>query len=94
LRRALERTRQRWPPGPVALAAAAVAVLRALASGAPTLLPLFVHLTGEYGHRGAALAVPAQLGARGLRAIVEVPLEPVERVALDNAAARQLAARL
>jgi hypothetical protein len=33
-----------------------------------------------------ALAVPVRLGWGRIQAVVEVPLEPVERVAFDNAA--------
>jgi malate dehydrogenase len=80
-------------PGPVALAAAALRTLRALAGSRPSVLPVVVWLDGEYGHRGVALAVPVRLGAGRAEGILEVPLEPVERIALDNAAQRRLARR-
>jgi len=80
-------------PGPVALAAAALRTLRALAGSRPSVLPAVVWLDGEYGHRGVALAVPARLGAGRVEGILDVPLEPVERIALDNAAQRRLARR-
>jgi malate dehydrogenase len=76
-------------PGPVALAAGAVAVLRALGSARETVLPVTVLLQGEYGHRGVALAVPARLGGGRVLSVLEAALEPVDRVALDNAAARR-----
>jgi malate dehydrogenase len=82
---ALARVAGRWP-GPTALAAAAVRVLRALGSADPSLLPVLVVLAGEYGHRGRALAVPARLGHRRLLGVVELDLDPVDRVAFDNAA--------
>jgi malate/lactate dehydrogenase len=50
-------------------------------------------LEGEYGQRGVALAVPVRLGSGRVQGILEVPLEPVERIALDNAAQRRLARR-
>jgi malate dehydrogenase len=78
-------------PGPVALATAAARVLQALAGSRPSLLPVAAWLDGEYGHRGLALAVPARLCAGRLEGVVEVPLEPVERVALDTLAERRLA---
>ena len=84
-RAALARVEGRWP-GPVSLAAAAVRVLRALGSSDPSLLPVLVSLAGEYGHRGRALAVPARLGHGRLLGVVELDLDPVDRVAFDNAA--------
>jgi malate/lactate dehydrogenase len=72
--------------GPVALAAAAARVLRALQGPRASVLGVTALLQGEYGHRGVALAVPARLGAGRLESIVEVPLEPVDRIAFDGAA--------
>jgi len=73
-------------PGPVALAAAAARVLRALGGSRPSMLGVLVSLQGEYGHRGVAVAVPARLAAGRVESVVEVPLEPVDRVAFDRAA--------
>jgi malate/lactate dehydrogenase len=86
-RAALARVEGRWP-GPAALAAAAVRVLRALASADASVLSVMVSLAGEYGHRGRALAVPARLGHGRLLGVVEIELDPVDRVAFDNAAGR------
>jgi malate dehydrogenase len=80
--------------GPVALAAAALHVLRALDGGRVTVLPVVAQLDGEYGHRRVALAVPARLRAGRIEAVVEVALDPVDRVALDNAADRRRAGRV
>ena len=77
-------------PGPVALAAAAARVLRALGGSRPSILSVLVSLQGEYGHRGVAVAVPARLAAGGVDSVVEVPLDPVDRVAFDRAAQRRL----
>jgi malate dehydrogenase len=85
IRNALARVEGRWP-GPVALAAAAAHVLRALGSSDPSVLSVLVSLAGEYGHRGRALAVPARLGHGRLLGVVELELDPVDRVAFDNAA--------
>jgi malate dehydrogenase len=87
-RRALAAVNARTP-GPVALAAAAATVLAALRSVRPSVLPVTAYLQGEYGHRGLALAVPARIGGGRLQEVLEAPLEPVDRVALDNAAARR-----
>jgi malate dehydrogenase len=91
VRRALGAVTGRTP-GPVALAAAAVRVLQALAAPRASALSVTVCLQGEYGHRGVALAVPARVGAGRLLSVLEIPLEPVDRVALDNAAERRFSA--
>jgi len=88
VRRALEDLRRRIP-GPVALAAAAARVLGALAGSRGTVLPVVALLDGEYGHRGVALAVPARLGRGSVQSVIEVALDPVDRVAFDNAAQRR-----
>jgi malate dehydrogenase len=80
-------------PGPAALAAAAVRALEALAGARPSVLPLVVRLDGEYGHRGAAVAVPVRVGGGRVQAVIEVPLEPVDRLALDAAVERRRRAR-
>lgn len=90
-RRALDAAR--GPRGPVALAAAAVRVLKALGRSRTTVLPVIVFLQGEYGHRGVALCVPARLAGGRLEGVLELALEPVERVAFDNAAQRRLESR-
>ncbi|HET8647323.1 MAG TPA: hypothetical protein VFO85_17630, partial [Vicinamibacteria bacterium] len=71
--------------GPVALAAGAVTLLKALRSSRATVLPVIAVLAGEYGHRGAAAAVPARVGSGRLLAVLEAQFEPVDRVAFDNA---------
>ena len=88
LRRALESAARRTP-GPVALAAAAACVVAALAGSRPAALTVGTVLQGEYGQRGVALAVPARIAAGRVQAVVEVPLDPVDRVAFENAAARR-----
>jgi malate dehydrogenase len=75
--------------GPVALAAAVARVLRALQGSRPSVLSLLVQLQGEYGHRGVAVAVPVRVAAGRLDSLVEVPLDPVDRVAFDTAAQRR-----
>jgi malate/lactate dehydrogenase len=80
--------------GPVALAAAALRVLHALQGSRATVLPVVACLDGEYGHRRVALAVPARLRSGGIEAVIEVGLDPVDRVAFDNAADRRTAGQL
>jgi malate/lactate dehydrogenase len=73
----------------VALAAAAARVVGALQGSRASVLSVFALLQGEYGHRGVALAVPARLAAGRVESVVEAPLEPVDRVAFDDAAQRR-----
>ena len=87
LRRALESARKHVP-GPVALAAAAARALAGLQGGATTL-SLTVVLDGEYGHRGIALTVPARLANGRIERVVEIALQPIDRVAFDRAASRR-----
>lgn len=84
---------ERHALGPVALAHAARRVLWALDRSRGTILPVYAWLDGEYGHRGVALAVPVLLGKGGAQRVVDVPLDPVDRVALDTAAQRREEAR-
>ena len=88
LRRALEGAARRTP-GPVALAAAAVRAVAALSGSRAAALTVGVVLQGEYGQRGIALAVPARVARGRVQSVIEIPLDPVDRVALDNAAARR-----
>jgi malate dehydrogenase len=87
-RRALAAANARIP-GPVALAAAAAALLSALRSARISVLPVTAVLMGEYGQRGVAMAVPARVGNGRLQGILEPALEPVDRIAFDNAAGRR-----
>jgi malate dehydrogenase len=88
LRRALESA-ARGAAGPFALAAAAARVASVLARAHPVLLSVTAVLQGEYGHRGIALAVPARVGAGRVQEVVEITLDPVDRIAFDNAASRR-----
>lgn len=91
-RRVLRRLRGR-PLGPVALAAAAAHVVTCLLAPRPTTLTVLALLDGEYGCKGIALAVPARLGANGVESVLELALEPVDRVAFGNAVEARHAAR-
>jgi malate dehydrogenase len=57
------------------------------------LLACAVAPNGQYGLRNTRVGLPVRLGRNGLAEIVELPLEPDERTALAEAAAR-LAERL
>jgi malate/lactate dehydrogenase len=86
-RRALAAVAGRTP-GPVALAAAAARVLFALFGSATTVLPVYVVLDGEYGHRRVALSVPVRLGRGRVQGPVELSLDAVDRTAFDTLAHR------
>ena len=88
LRRALDGASRR-SPGPVALAAAATRVVAALSSARAATLTVATVLQGEYGHRGVALAVPARIAGGRVQRDLDHRLDPVDRIALDNAAARR-----
>jgi malate dehydrogenase len=68
----------------------------AIAMARPTaddVLACAVAPTGQYGLRDTRVGLPVRLGPRGLREIVELPLEPAELQAL-RAAADRLAERI
>ena len=53
------------------------------------MLPVSAVLDGQYGLRVLAISVPSIVGRDGLETVLEVPLSPEERQALE-ASARQL----
>jgi malate dehydrogenase len=67
--------------------AARMAIAMARPSG-DDVLACAVAPTGQYGLRDTRVGLPVRLGPRGLREIVELPLEPAELQALRAAAAR------
>ncbi|MBI4161075.1 MAG: malate dehydrogenase, partial [Acidobacteria bacterium] len=60
------------------------------------VLPCAAYLEGEYGIRGLFCGVPVVLGRGGIERILEIPLEPEEREALQRSAAavRELVEKL
>jgi malate dehydrogenase len=64
------------------------AMVEAIVSDAPTVLPACVRLDGEYGISGIHMTVPALLGAAGVLAVPEVALEPAELAAVQASAAQ------
>ena len=60
------------------------------------VLPVSAVLKGEYGLEDVALSIPSIVGKNGLEKILEIPLGPEERSALENSAAqlKQAAAKL
>lgn len=75
-----------WPPGPHALAAAAVKAIESMAGRHRQLVSSFVAPdTAEAGARTRTAALPVRLGPEGVVEVVVPELSVVERVALDNA---------
>ena len=67
-------------------ASSVVAMAEAVLKNSHAILPVCARLEGEYGLREVCLGVPAQLGAAGIERIVELPLTPEERAALQQSA--------
>jgi malate dehydrogenase len=66
--------------------AAAARMARAVAEDAGTVMPVCAWMTGQYGISGVYLGVEAELGAQGVRAVVERDLTDPELAALRQAA--------
>jgi malate dehydrogenase len=74
-----------WPPGPHALAAAAVKAVEAIRGRSRRTCACFVTPDRSAGVRARTAALPVRLGAAGIEAIVHPQLSVHERVALENA---------
>jgi malate dehydrogenase len=79
-----DRLKSVWPPAPYALASAAARISEAIACGSRRSYPCFVTLDGEWGTRGRTAAAIVELGANGVRRIIDSPMTVQERVALEN----------
>ncbi len=76
-----------WPPGPHALAAAAVNAIDAMAGRSRRLAVCFVGPDTSSGVSTRAAAFPVRLGPDGIVQVVTPQLSVAERVALENAIA-------
>ncbi|HZT77217.1 MAG TPA: hypothetical protein VFA27_11205 [Vicinamibacterales bacterium] len=74
-----------WPPGPHALAAAAVKAIASIDGRARQVVSCFVGPDTTSGTRTRATALPVRFDAWGVAGVVMPALSVVERVALDNA---------
>ncbi|CAN5724926.1 malate dehydrogenase [soil metagenome] len=72
-----------WPPGPQALASAAARVAEAVVMGSRRRFTCFVSLD-EPPVRGAVVALPAQIGPRGVEAVLHPALSRQEQTKLEN----------
>jgi malate dehydrogenase len=74
-----------WPPGPYALAAAALSAIDVMLGRSNRLLTVFVGPDDSTGRRTRAAALPARLGFEGLVRVELPPLGVHDQVALDTA---------
>jgi malate dehydrogenase len=84
-RRIAARVGPLWPPGPIALAAAAAKAIVAVLSGFRLTISAFVAPDHSAGQRFKSAALPVRLGLDGVTPIEDVRLSAHERVALENA---------
>jgi malate dehydrogenase len=66
--------------------AAAARMARAIAEDSGAVMPVCAWVDGQYGISGVYLGVEAELGAAGVRRVVETPLTDAERASLKEAA--------
>ena len=84
-RRLAAQVQALWPPGPLALAAAAVRVIEGICGGSRRRSTCFVAPDRSAGVRYRTAALPVRLGPEGVAAVVLPELNPADRVALENA---------
>jgi len=84
-RRLDARLAQLWPPGPLALAAAAAKTIGSVVGRSRQVVTAFVAPDDSAGRKMRAAALPARLGRAGLVSVDIPPLTPHDRVALETA---------
>ena len=62
-------------------------IISSIASQDGRIWPASASLEGEYGLRDVSIGVPVRVGPKGIEEIIEIPLEPDERKALEASAA-------
>lgn len=67
-------------------AASMVQMAEAILKDKKRILPSIAYLEGEYGYHDLYLGVPTILGGDGIESIIEIPLTPEEKSALDKSA--------
>jgi malate dehydrogenase len=67
-------------------AASLVQMAEAIVKDKKRILPAIAYLDGEYGYKNICLGVPTILGGNGIESILELPLTPEEKQALDTSA--------
>ena len=67
--------------------ASTVAMVESILQDERRVMPCCVNLEGEYGLKDVFVGVPVVLGANGVEKVIEVPLSPEEKKALEASAA-------
>jgi malate dehydrogenase len=67
-------------------ASAAIQMAEAYLFDKKAILPCAAYLEGEYGLRGLYVGVPVRIGAGGVEAVIEVPLNDKEKKELEVSA--------
>jgi malate dehydrogenase len=78
-----------WPPGPQALASAAARVAESIANGSRRRFTCLVSMEEPPG-KGAVVAMPVELGPRGIERVLRPALSRQEQTQLDNAVAQSI----
>lgn len=84
-RRLAARVPHLWPPGPLALASAAVLAVAGVLGHSRRSMSVFLAPDDALGVKAKTVAVPVVLGAGGVERVELPPLSGLDRVALDNA---------
>ena len=84
-RRLADRIAKSWPPGPYALATAAVAAIEAIAGRSRRAITCYVGPDLTMGARTRTAALPVRLGAGGIERVMLPELSARERVELARA---------
>lgn len=66
------------------IASVVTSIVAAVLHNDRLVLPLSVHLEGEYGESGISAGVPCVLGSEGIEAVLEIDLSYDERRAMQN----------
>ena len=61
-------------------------ITKAIFNDENAILPLSVHLNGEYGEEDVFIGVPAVINREGIRKVIEIPLNEVERGNMQHSA--------
>ena len=61
-------------------------ITRAIFNDENAILPLSVHLSGEYKQKDVFIGVPAVINREGVRGIIEIPLNEVEQSSMQHSA--------
>lgn len=84
-RRIAARVAPLWPPGPIALAAAAAKAIQSVLGRSRQSITAFIAPDDSKGRRYKAAALPVRLGCGGVAPVEHMSLSAHDRIALDNA---------